>query len=171
MRSFTSTEKKQSVVNFRAMRYKTIHKGPMQIMGMPLHTTGENMQFAEDIPPFWGKFWRENTPARIPNQKTGEVVGLYCDYEKDHTKGYTLVAGCEVTVVGDVPEGLIVKHLPPSNYAVFRIQGKFPDALMRTWVWVWKEQLNRTYTGDLEVYPPGFDPIENPDLLLYISIK
>lgn len=153
------------------MKYKTITKGPMQVMGIQIRTTNEDWQVAEDLPPFWGRFWRENTPSKIPNQKTGEALGLYCEYEKDHTKPYTLVAGCEVTLVGEIPEGLVVKRVPASNYAVFRIKGEYPAALMKAWEWVWEGHLERTYTGDLEIYPPGFDPEENPEMLLYIAIK
>lgn len=139
-------------------------------MGIALRTTNENMQMAEDLPPFWGRFWRENTPKKIPNKKSADVIGLYCEYEKDHTKPYTLIAGCEVTLAADIPEGMVLKQVPASRYAVFHIKGPFPDALMETWQWIWQGHLNRTFTGDLEVYPPGFDPVENPDTLLYIAI-
>lgn len=153
------------------MHYNVIQKGPMQVMGIELQTTNENWQSAQDIPPFWGRFYREGIQAMIPNQKTGEVLGLYCDYEKDHTKPYTLVAGCEVTVVGDIPNGLVVKQIPAAKYAVFEVIGKFPDKMMEVWEWIWAGNLRRTYTGDFELYPLGFDPESNSDLLLYIAIK
>lgn len=153
------------------MHYNVIKKGPMQVMGIELRTTNENWKSAADIPPFWGRFYREGIQGMIPNQKTGEVLGLYCDYEKDHTMPYTIVAGCEVTVVGGIPHGLVVKQIPAAKYAVFEISGKFPDKLMEVWQWIWQGNLNRTYTGDFELYPLGFNPESNPDLLLYIAIK
>ena len=139
-------------------------------MGIELRTTNEDWQSAKDLPPFWGRFYREQIQAKIPHQKSGEVLGLYCEYEKDHTKPYTLVAGCEVSVVGDVPKGLVVKQIPAAKYAVFEITGKFPDKLMEVWQWIWEGNLRRTYSGDFELYQLGFDGVENTDLFLYVAI-
>ena len=153
------------------MEHKIIQKGPMLVMGIETRTTNENAQAPKDIAPLWGRFYRENIQSQIPNQKTGEVLGLYCEYEKDHTKPYTLVAGCEVTLAGDTPPGFVLKHVPAAKYAVFEIHGKFPQAVLDVWQWLWQGNLRRTYTGDFEVYPLGFHPNENPDLLLYIAIS
>lgn len=153
------------------MEYKTIEKGPMQIMGISVRTSIENNQAAEDLPLLWAKFFSEGVQANIPYQKSGEIIGLYCEYEKDHTKPYTVVAGCEVSVVGDVPEGMVVKHLPASKYAVFEITGPFPLRLQEAWLWIWQSDLKRTFTGDFEVYQIGFDGAENSDIHLYIAIE
>jgi len=153
------------------MEYKVIEKGPMQVMGIELRTTNENWKSAQDIPPFWGRFYREEIQKAIPNQKTGEVLGLYCEYEKDHTKPYTFVAGCEVTIAGATAEGLVIKQVPASKYAVFQITGKFPDQLMEVWKWIWEGHLDRTFIADFELYPPGFHAMTNPDLLLYVGIR
>lgn len=152
------------------MEYKIIQKGPMQVMGLALRTTNEEMQSAKEIPLLWERFYNEGIQSEIPNQKTGEVLGLYCEYEKDHTKPYTLVAGCEVTLVGEVQEGLVLKKIPAAKYATFEISGNFPEQLMKVWMWIWEGNLKRSYTGDFEVYPPGFHPETNSDLLLYVAI-
>ncbi len=152
------------------MEYKVVKKGPMQVMGIELRTTNENWQSAKDLPPFWGRFYREQIQAKIPHQKSGEVLGLYCEYEKDHTQPYTILAGCEVSVVGDVPKGLVVKQIPAAKYAVFEITGKFPDKLMEVWQWIWEGNLRRTFTGDFELYQLGFDGVDNTDLHLYVAI-
>jgi len=153
------------------MEYTIIEKGPMQVMGIEVRTTNEGWQAAHDIPPFWGRFYGDGVQWKIPNQKTGEVLGLYCEYEKDHTKPYTLVGGCEVTIVGSIPPGLVVKHIPAAKYAVFKISGKFPEKLMEVWQWIWQGNLRRTFVADFELYPLGFHPESNPDVLLYIGIK
>ncbi len=153
------------------MDYTIIQKEPMLVMGIEVRTTNEGGKAAADISSLWGRFYRENIQAMIPHQKTGEVVGLYTEYEKDHTKPYTLVAGCEVILSGSVPKGFVVKKVPAAKYAVFQIPGPFPSSLVDTWSWIWKSELRRTYTGDLEVYPPGFDHESNPELLLYVAIS
>lgn len=152
------------------MKYTTVQKGPMQVMGIELRTTNEKWQSGKDIPPFWARFYREGIQTKIPNQKTGEVLGLYCDYEKDHTKPYSLIAGCEVVLVGDIPPDFVIKHIPAAKYAVFEIGGKFPEALMQVWQWVWEGHLKRTYVADFEVYQIGFDGDTHTDIHLYIGI-
>lgn len=153
------------------MEYTIIQKGPMLVMGIDVRTTNEGGKAAKDISSLWGRFYRESTQAKIPNQKTGEVLGLYTEYEKDHTKPYTLVAGCEVTLSGKIPEGFVIKKVPAAKYAVFQIKGPFPANLVNTWAWIWQSELRRTYTGDFEIYPPGFHPETNPDTLLYVAIS
>jgi predicted transcriptional regulator YdeE len=153
------------------MKYKTVHRDAMLVVGVSVRTTNENWQVAEDLPPFWGTFWRENIPDQIQNKTNGDVLGLYCEYEKDHTKAYSFVAGCEVNMVYDLPERMILKRVPAAKYAVFRIQGLFPAALMEVWNWIWEGHLDRTYTGDFEVYPVEFSSPENTDMLLYVAIK
>ncbi|MDN3506424.1 MAG: GyrI-like domain-containing protein [Simkaniaceae bacterium] len=153
------------------MEYKIIDKGPMQIMGISIRTTNENDQAVKDLPPVWDRFYSEQIPTKIPYQKSGEVLGLYCEYEKDHTKPYTFVAGFDVTVAGEIPEGLVVKHLPESKYAVFEISGQFPQQLIQTWQWIWQSDLNRTFTGDFEAYQIGFDGEKNTDIHIYIAIN
>lgn len=150
------------------MDYKVIQKGPMQIVGIEIRTS--NKDAINTIPPFWGRFYREKIQAQIPNQKTGEVLGLYCEYETDHTGPYTLVAGCEVTLAGYIPKGLVVKHIPAAKYAVFETSGKFPEKMMEVWEWVWQRHLKRTFVADFELYQIGFDAQSNTDVHVYIGI-
>lgn len=153
------------------MDYQVIEKGPMLIMGIEVRTTNEDAKAAQDLATLWGRFYKELIPVNISYQKTGEAIGLYCEYEKDHTKPYTVVAGCEVTMAGDLPDGYVLKHVPAAKYAVFEIKGPFPKNLVDTWQWVWHSNLRRTYTGDFELYQIGFDGNENSDIHLYIAIK
>lgn len=153
------------------MQYKVVEKGPMQVMGISIRTSNDPERAVQDIPPHWGRFYSEQIQMRIPYQKTGEVIGLYCDYDSDHTGSYSLVAGCEVTVAADIPKGLVLKHLPAAKYAVFEISGPFPDELMKTWEWIWQSDLDRTYTGDFEIYQIGFDSKDNTDVHIYVAIK
>lgn len=153
------------------MEYEVVQLGPMLVMGVELRTTNENWEVAKVIGPFWGHFWRENLPSKIPHKKTNDVLGFYCEYEKDHTKPYTIVAGCEVTMADQVPKGFVVKKAPASKYALFTIKGKYPDALMQAWQWIWNSPLRRTYTGDFELYPAGWDFLNNTEMQLFIAIS
>ena len=93
---------------------------------------------------------------KIPNKTSNEVIALYCDYEGDYTKPYSLIIGCPVSHP-EVPKGMVTKTIPAGSYALFEAKGEFPKSLIETWQDIWKrEDLKRTYTGDFEVYGEKF---------------
>lgn len=110
-------------------------------------------------------------PLRIPNKISDEVVALYCDYESDYTAPYSLVIGCPVSSIDAIPEGLVAKTIPASSYAVFRTVGEYPESLIETWGNIWKlSELERTYTGDFELYGDKFLSGSPKELEVYIAI-
>jgi predicted transcriptional regulator YdeE len=58
-----------------------------------------------------------------------------------------------------------------SKYAVFTTKGAFPQALITVWKESWQSGLSRSYTSDFEVYRNNFDPQQNPEVKVYISIE
>jgi len=150
---------------------KTVHLPSRQVLGIALRTTNENRASASEIPPHKERFTSEGIYDQIPHKTTGDILGFYTDYESDFTKPYTLIYGCEVSTVDKIPEGLTLAIAPASKYAVYEINGEFPESLLQTWGEIWESDLKRTYTADFEVYPVDFDPINNPKMQLYISIK
>ena len=155
---------------FANTEYDITTKDQMLVMGLELRITPEGNQAAQEIPKFWNKFFSEKIIDKIPNQKTGEILGLYIDYEGDHTKPYSLVIGCEVTEANETPEGMAVKTLPASKYAKFTTNGPLPQGVINTWQTVWQTPLERTYTGDFELYKPSSHP-DKPEVDIYIAIK
>lgn len=153
------------------MEYEVVQLGPKEIVGIEIRTTNENDQAVSDLGPFWAKFFAGEYQKKIPNKASNEIYGLYCEYEKDETKPYTLVAGCEVNSVGELGGELVAKKVPASKYAVFKIEGEFPHELIRTWQFIWEAPLRRTFSGDFELYPEEWHPVNNPGLLLYIAIN
>jgi predicted transcriptional regulator YdeE len=126
----------------------------MYIMGIALRTrNGEEAM--RDIPPHWQRFYEEQIFEKIPHKRSGDIIALYCDYESDYTQPYTLVIGCEVTSAVEVPQGMVVKQLPTSVYAVYNVVGPLPQSLIETWQTIWKSDLKRTYTGDFQVHRPS----------------
>lgn len=150
------------------MHYTIEHQKKKFFIGLELRTNNEECSYA--MPAHKERFFVENIPSKIPNKVNGNILALYTDYEGDYTKPYSWILGCEVSNLDELPEGLVGKVIPESNYAVFTTQGKFPQGLIAAWQSIWKANLHRSYTSDFEVYRSDFDPQKNPQVKVYIAI-
>jgi predicted transcriptional regulator YdeE len=151
-----------------SMHHTVEHQKKKFFIGLELRTNNEECSSA--MPAHKERFFGENVPSKIPNKVNGNTLALYTDYEGDYTKPYSWILGCEVSSLDEVPEGLVGKVIPESNYAVFTTQGGFPQGLIAAWQAVWKSHLHRSYTSDFEVYHSDFDPQDNPQVKVYIAI-
>lgn len=147
------------------MDYKIITLGEFNVMGIAVRTTNEHEQARKDIGALWNKFYFDNIMGKIPQKETEEIITLYTDYEKDFTLPYSVILGHKVNKTNIIPEGMVLKTVQPSKYAVFHVEGQLPQELIKTWKWIWKSDLERTYTGDFEVYKK-----EN-EADIYVAIK
>jgi predicted transcriptional regulator YdeE len=137
--------------------YTLMQKGLMLVMGIECSTSNAPDAAPQDIPRHWAKFVEEGIMDQIPNKSSNEVIALYCDYEGDYTEPYSFVLGCPVNSADEIPEGMVVKIIPESTYAVFKATGDYPQSLITTWGQIWQStDLKRTYTGDFEVYGEKF---------------
>ena len=138
------------------------------VIGLPLRT--DNTEAVRTIPAHWERFFKENILSRIPEKTGGDILAVYTEYEKDQTKPYTMILGCEVSSLDAVPEGLVGLEIPASRYAVFTTDGPHPQGVVETWQAIWNGDLNRTFTADFEVYSSQFDPEKNPEVKVFIAI-
>lgn len=137
--------------------FTIIQKPAMTILGIACRTSNAPDQGTQDIPKLWGKFYGEDIMNQIPHKISNDVIALYCDYEGDHTQPYTLIIGCEVSAIDHTPSGMVAKTIPSGNYAVFKAMGEHPQSLIETWGHIWQlTHLQRTYTGDYELYGDRF---------------
>ncbi|MEM9648503.1 MAG: GyrI-like domain-containing protein [Bacteroidota bacterium] len=128
-------------------------KGDMTIVGLSARTSNNPGEADRDIPKLWERFMAENTINRIPHKVDQTIYAIYTDYEGDHTQPYTIVIGCNVDSLDNIPEDLTVKLIPEAEYTRFIAKGDLTkDAVINTWMDIWKTDLNRTYTTDIEVY-------------------
>jgi len=151
------------------MKYIIEKQDKKYFIGLPLRTNNDECSLA--MPAHKERFFKEGILQRIPNKINGDILAVYTDYEGDYTKPYTWILGCEVSSLDLVPEGLIGKIIPSSDYAVFTTQGLFPQGLIHAWQEIWKSNLKRSYSTDFEVYWSNFDPHSNPQVQVYISIN
>ncbi len=80
------------------------------------------------------------------------VYSVYCEYERDYTKPYTVVIGCAVDPLTAVAEGLTIVSVPPGKFAVLKAEGEMPQAVFNAWSEVWATPLDRSYEADFDHY-------------------
>ena len=151
--------------------YTVLKKPEIFLVGIDCRTSNDPGAAMNDIPALWERFFQENIISQIPHKVSDEVIALYCDYEGDHTKPYTLVIGCPVSGLEDVPEGFVSKKIPGGTYAAYSAVGEHPQTLIETWGEIWKTELPRTYSGDYEVYGKKFSSGSPQEVEVFIAIN
>lgn len=144
-----------------------------KLIGISTRTTNKDNQAAKDLERLWGDFHTNKIMEKIPNKQSNEVYAVYTDYKSDFSDEYTTIIGVPVSSLDDIPEGLIGREFDPQNFRKFIAKGKMPDAVVATWSDIWKrdEELNRSYTYDLEVYGERSQDKDNPEVDIYIGVK
>ena len=110
------------------------------------------------IPSLWERFFREGIASRLQGRRQPETrVGVYSEYDSDHTGYYTLMAGMLTEPTASVPEGMKKVTIPVGRYLVFRAEGEMPAALIESWIAIWKyfgdaSEVKRKYSVDFELY-------------------
>ncbi len=151
--------------------YTLIQKPPINVIGIECRTSNAPEDGPQDIPSLWGRFYSEDIINKIPNKASNEVIALYCDYEDDYTKPYSLVIGCSVTSLDNIPEGMVAKIIHAGSYALFRAIGEYPASLIETWGNIWQTELKRTYTGDYEFYGEKFSSGSLQEVEVFIAVE
>ena len=151
--------------------YTAQQKPAMMVVGIHCRTSNAPDRGPRDIGQVWGRFYSENILAQIPSKASNEIIAIYCDYEGDHTQPYTFVLGCAVSSLDNVPEGMVAKTLPKGSYAQFRAIGEHPKTIIETWGEIWQTNLERTYTGDYEVYGDKFFSGSPQEVEVFIAIQ
>ena len=157
------------------MSFEIVFMPAMLIMGAELRTTWMNQECYKAIPVFWQQQREQKIYEKIPNKAQPVLLALYTNYTPDFsiTSGYySLIIGAPVTSKENIPNGMVVKELPASKYAVFTAKGPFAESIGRTWVnEIWQTKLDRTYTGDFEWYDAQSTDDANSIVKIYIAIK
>jgi predicted transcriptional regulator YdeE len=150
--------------------YNLVIKPAFTIVGIECKTSNDPHAAPQDIPKLWQKFFTENVMSKIQNKVSEEVFALYCDYQGDYTKPYSLVIGCAVHNTNNIPAGMVAKTVPGGSYAVFNAKGEHPKTLVDTWGKIWKSDIKRTYTGDYELYTYKFN-FSPQEIDVFVAVK
>jgi len=147
------------------MSFTTQEQPQIHVIGVSVRTSNAPGKADVDIPNLWMRFYREDIQGKVQNKASDYGIALYTDYEGDHTMPYTLILGCHVTSLDNIPEGLEGRTIPAGIYATFACTGKPPESILSTWQRIWQEtNLNRTYKADYEFYK------SHDDVTIFIGI-
>lgn len=101
----------------------------------------------------WGGLHTDPFRERVEGRLSDDVVSVYCEYEGDHTKPYTVFLGYRVPETVAAPEGLVRRHVPAGAFVRFSAAGEQPRTLMATWQEIWQAGLDRAFVADYEIHP------------------
>lgn len=142
------------------------------IIGISIRTTNENGHSGQDIPALWNKFFAEGIAEKIENKLSNDIICVYTDYEKDHTKPYTTILGCVAENLDLIPEGFTGITIEGDQYKKFTAKGDLSDGVVyKEWLKIWNSDLNRSFTYDFEVYGEKAQDQKNAEVDIFISIQ
>jgi predicted transcriptional regulator YdeE len=119
------------------MNFKIISLPSFNFIGTPLRASNDDPKSMEDIGKHWQRFYSEKILDKISDKIDDDVLALYAEYEGDFMKPYTLILGCRVSSLENVPNDLVVNSIPEMKYAMFTAKGKIPDCIIETWKEIW----------------------------------
>ncbi len=139
---------------------KIVEKSSFRVAGISARTSNAREMSADaQIYKLWQRFWDESIQRQIATLKDSDVLyGCYTDYENGAFGDYTLVIGSSTMAPSaDFPAELSVTTIPAARYAVFtskrgRISQIVPETWQAIWRWAAASGVERTFTGDFELY-------------------
>lgn len=117
------------------------------------------------------RFFKENILSKIPNKINKNILALYTGYEGDNIESCSWILGCEVSNLEQIPEGLIGKIIPESNYVVFTTQEELPQGLITLWENVKKSDCPRSYQDYFELHQSDFDPQKTLKVKICLALE
>lgn len=156
---------------------KIIKREAFQIIGISTETSNANELTAQaKIPQLWQDFYEKNIVDQLSKLDNQNVYGLYSDYETDVNGNYAITIGVEASKMNDASPEWVIKTIPAAKYLVFTShKGKMPEIVIQTWqeIWAWfaNSKVERTYTGDFELYDERCANPQEAQVEVYIAIK
>lgn len=138
--------------------FPRVSRDAIRLVGISTRTSNEDEMGGKGrIGALWERFFQEDVLGRIPGKKTpGQILAAYTDFESDENGPYTLVIGADVGEAGPVPEGMVIKAIPASDYRLISTaRGSLKTIAVEAWMRIWNDadlRQGRTYRADLEVY-------------------
>ena len=150
---------------------KKINLPAKKIIGIKTRTTNQDNQAEKAITQLWGTFMLENLIEQIPNKIDSSIYCIYTHYESDFTGEYSVILGCEVSSVDELPKNMTSIEIPMQNYQVFESKGQIPQSIIKTWGEIWSTPLPRAYTADFEKYEPTDFLKKDAAVEIFIALK
>jgi len=149
-----------------------MEKDSFQVIGISMRTTNEAGQSAQDIGGMWHRFLAEGFMEKIPNKADGAIYSVYMEYEGDFMKPYTVVLGCRVTSLDEIPEGMRGIVVPGGQFKNFTAKGNLMEgAVNDAWKKIWETPLDRNYVADFEVYGEKAQNPNDAEVDIYVGVN
>lgn len=152
------------------MNYEIVTLAERIVKGIVIKTTNEGGKSVQDIGMLWKRFFQEGTMQQLTDRKNEKLIGLYTDYEGDHTKPYQFLVGAEVTNKSE-QNSLVCKVIPAGKYAKFSVKGDMVTAVGAAWQEIWSLPLPRKYTADFEEYQMDSEDLTKQTIDIYIALQ
>lgn len=149
------------------MDYEVVVLEKQVVKGISVRTSNESGVGEVDIPKVWNDFY-SNVYSTIENKLDNKVIGMYFDYESDHTSLYTFMP---CVAVCDLNGTIDTKEIKAGKYAKFSVHGDINEVVYREWLKIWEMNLDRDYQTDFELYHMDTDNPSIQTVDIYISIK
>jgi predicted transcriptional regulator YdeE len=154
------------------MNYSIVTQKPLLVMGKELRLNLADQNAPHKIEMLWQNLYAKNLLADVSfPERPVNIIGLYTDY--DSASNYSLIVGCTVQSLDNMPEGLVGRQIPEAKYAVFTVQGNTPQVLQEFWKELWDKKdtigFTRAFSFDFELYGQRYFS-DKPELDVYISI-
>ena len=153
------------------MKYEIVELEEKVVMGIRVNTTNQDGKAIQDIGATWRKLFTDKIYDSIQNKVNGKTIGLYTEYEGDHTKPYVFIAGAEVSKQVESNQKIASTIIPKGKYAKFVITGDVQNSVGQAWQEIWSMDLNRKYTCDFEEYQNNVSDMNKQEIHIYIAIE
>lgn len=143
-----------------------------KVIGITTRTSNTNGQGAQDIGALWQKFMAEGVMQKIPNKVSSEVYSIYTEYEGDYTKPYTVLLGCPVAHLDEIPDGMMGKAFDGGTYTKFVAKGSLSEGIVANeWMKIWETDISRAYTADFEVFGEKAQNPADAEVDIFIALS
>ena len=106
---------------------------------------------------------------KISNKLSKDIYCIYYEYESDFNAPYSVMLGCRVESLINIPTGLVGLKIPRTKYLRFDSYGELPDCLIKTWSEIWNSEIDRRYSFDFDVYPEY--PTDSAQVQTFVSVN
>lgn len=179
-KAFVQVYKSMIIEGGIEMDYKIVEKDSFKVIGPELKVRNDNGDNFRLIPKFWDKFEKDGMYEVIksmPNviNKGDAIMGMCADFDGVNTFDYLICV--EAGSFDHIPEGMVGKTVPKQKYAVFTAEGKMPEAIQKTWKYIYGKWFpisgrERADGPDFEYYDKRSEKNdENCEVDIYIPIK
>jgi Uncharacterized protein conserved in bacteria len=150
------------------MDYEIVELEQKTVAGLCTRTGNAETDMPEKIGGLWQSFF-DGVIQKIPH-RTGEAAfGVYTNYENGTQGNYDMMACCEVSGIGELPENGKAAVIPAGKYAKFSFRGNTRSGMAAFWQEIWNTELCRKFSCDFEEYLPDAD-YTNARVNIYVAL-